>query len=81
MIQMNFRLETEQINCALNITIKLIMVAWSIIKNIENIMSHEWFNPDIAALFLFSCCEIELKINYLKILDLLPLNSKFMKLY
>lgn len=38
-------------------------------------MSHEWFNPEIAALYPFSCCEAELRVNYLRILDLLPLNS------
>lgn len=38
-------------------------------------MSHEWFTPDLAALFLSSCCEVELRVNYLRILDLLPLNS------
>lgn len=37
-------------------------------------MSYEWFTPDLAALFL-SSCEVELRVNYLRILDLLPLNS------
>lgn len=31
---MKFKLETEQINCVFNVTITLMIIAWSITKNV-----------------------------------------------